>query len=260
MLGQPQAAARSMPCWVICSRIHSLRARATASLSAPSSSGSRFSSRRRVARVLAQLGQHLRVVGELPDARRALRVVGHLLLDGELRARELLAAREVPVELLVLPHLPRAVARDEAGARVDERGAPHALREGDDVLRALDVRAQRRLERRVERHAPRRVDEHVDVLGDALGGLLGQAQVRLGDVAVDDDHLLLEERAQPLGPAVLGAQRIEHGRRHDALPEARLGVGARPAPHHDVRAPDLREAVEQHARAAPSRRTRCCPG
>ena len=47
MLGQPQAAARSTPCLVISERIHSLRARATASFSAASSSGSRFSSRSR---------------------------------------------------------------------------------------------------------------------------------------------------------------------------------------------------------------------
>ena len=42
----------------------------------------------------------------------------------------------------------------------------------------------------------RRVDEHVDVLGDPLGHLLGHPQVGLGDVAVDDDHLLAQERRQ----------------------------------------------------------------
>ena len=42
-----------------------------------------------LARLLAQPRQHLRVVGQLADARRARRAVGDLLLDGELRPRQL---------------------------------------------------------------------------------------------------------------------------------------------------------------------------
>ena len=249
-----------MPCLVTSERIHSLRARATASFSACSSSGSRFSSRRRSRACWRSSASTWASSASCADALGAARAVGHLLLDREPRPRQLALAREVADQLLVLPHLARAVAGDEAGAGVNQRGAPHPLGEGDDVLGALDVGAQRRLERRVERHAPRRVDEHVDVLGDPLGQLLGQAEVRLGDVAVDDHHLLAQERRQRLLAAVLVAQRIERRRGHDALPEARLAVGARAAPHHHVGAADLGKPVEQHAEQHLARRTRCCRG
>ena len=53
--------------------------------------------------------------------------------------------------------------------------------------------------------------------------------------------------ASPSGAAVLVAQRIERRRGDHALPEARLAVRPRAAPDHDVGAPDLRIAVEQHA-------------
>ena len=199
------------------------------------------------ARLLAQPGQHLRVVGQLADAHRAGRAVGDLLLDGELGTRELLVAGEIAVQLLGFPDVARPIPGDEAGAGVNQRRPLHPLGEGDDVLGPLDVGAQRRLERRVEGHPPRRVDEDVDVLGDLLGLGLREAQVRLGDVAVDDDHLLAQDRRQPLGATVPVAQRIEGRRGHHALPEPRLAVGPRAAAHHDVGPPDVGEPVEQHA-------------
>jgi hypothetical protein len=200
-----------------------------------------------IARLLAQRGQDLGVVGQLADALGAQRVVGHLLLDREPRARHLPVAREIAVQLLVFPDLAGAVARHEAGAGVDQRRAPHPLGERDDVFRPLDVGAQGRLERRVERHPPRRVDEHVDVLGHLLGQLGGHPQVRFGDVAVDDHHLVAQERRQRIFAAVLVAQRIERRGRDHALPEPRLAVGAGAAPHHHVSAPDLGVPVQQHA-------------
>src|SRR4029078_6840942 len=76
-----------------------------------------------VARLLAQLGQHLGVVGQLADALGAPRAVRGLLLDGEAGARHLLPAREVAVQLLVLPDLARSVARDGARAGVNQAPA-----------------------------------------------------------------------------------------------------------------------------------------
>ena len=156
------------PAWSSRTRIHSLRARATASFSACSSSGSRFSSRSR-SRACWRSDASTWASSASWRMRSAPAALSAISCSTEKRVPgSSLVAREIAVQLLVLPHLARPVARDEAGAGVDQRGAPHPLRERDDVLRPLDVGAQRRLERRVERHPARRVDEHVDVLGDLL--------------------------------------------------------------------------------------------
>ncbi len=198
-------------------------------------------------RLLPQLRQHLGVVGQLADVGRLLGVVRHLLLDREHRPRQVLVPREIAVELLVLPHLARPIAGHEAGAGVNQRRPLHALGEGDDVLRPLDVGAQRRLQRRIEGHPPGRIDEDVDVLGHALGLLFAEAEVGLGDVAVDHLDLGGEEGGQPLRAAVPLAQGVEGRRGHHALPEPRLAVRPRAAADHDVDPSHLRVAVEQHA-------------
>ena len=216
MLGQPHCAARSTPRWVSSWRIQSLRSRATASLRAPSSSGSRPCSLQAGPGLLAQPGGDLGVVGLGPHLEGDAVAVRDLLLDREVGAGQVAPAGEVAHQLLVLPDLARPVAGHEAGAGVDQRRPLHAPDEGDDVLGALHVGAQGRLERRVEGDLARRVDDHVDVAGHRRGRLVGQAQVGLGDVAVDHPHLVAQEGGQPLGPAVGLAQGIEDRRGDDA--------------------------------------------
>jgi hypothetical protein len=201
----------------------------------------------RLTRPLAQPRDHLRVVRLSPHLDRNAAAVGDLLLDRKVRSRQLLPAREIAVGRLALPHVATAVASHEAGAGVNQRGPLHALDEGDHVLGSLDVGAQGRFQRRVEGHLARGVDDHADV-GCHRGRLLVvQAQVVLGDIAVDDANLLDQELVQTVRTAELLAQRIEGSRRHHILPEALLAGGARPPPHHHVHPADVRKAMQQHA-------------
>ena len=101
---------------------------------------------------------------------------------------------------------------------MNERGPTHALGEGDDVLRADDVRSERALKRRVEGDVARAVDEHVNVVGDRLRLFFREPQTLLADVAANDPHLVAYEILE--GRAVALAHGVEGRRGDDVVPEA----------------------------------------
>jgi hypothetical protein len=208
-------------------------------LSAASSSGSRFASRRK-SRAFCRSRATTWASSAWARTSAAMRAQSAISCSTlNLVAGQLAPAREIAVERLAFPDFPAAIAGHEAGAGVDQRRALHALGEGDDVLGALHVGAQGRFQRRVEGHLARRVDDHVDVAGHARSILLGKPQVGFRDVAVHHAHLVLQKGAQPFRIAVLLAQRIEGVRGHHVIPEARLAGGAGSAPDHDVHAADV---------------------
>ena len=99
---------------------------------------------------------------------------------------------------------------------MDQAGPLHAFGEGDHVLRADHIRAQRALQGRIERYVTGRIDNDVDVVGDLLGLFIAEAKIVVRDVAAYDLDFVPDESVERA--AISLAQRIERGAYPDVLP------------------------------------------
>src|SRR5205085_6685079 len=84
------------------------------------------------ARVLAEACDLQGIARLLAHALGEPCAVAYLLLDVELDALQLVAARKVAEHRVALPDRPRAIACDEAGRDVNQPGPTHALGDGVD--------------------------------------------------------------------------------------------------------------------------------
>ena len=143
---------------------------------------------------LEELALAERVLAAALGLRDEVEAVGDLAVRRPEVATELLGAREgEALARHLLEDEALAVADHVAGRRVHERRVAERLRERDEVLRAERVRLERLVERRVEVDDARDVDDRVDGALDLLEERCVDAAVRLTDVAVDGDDLLLQE-------------------------------------------------------------------
>ena len=154
-------------------------------------------------------------------------------------------AREIANHMVIFPNRTRAVARHKAGGDMHQRRPLHSLGEGDHVLRADYVRAQRRLQSGIESDVACRVDDDVDVFGDSLSLFFAEPEIGFGDVAADNRDFVADEIFK--GSAVAFTHRIERLSRNDVLPKPRLRFFLRTGAHRHIDAADIRKAMQQQA-------------
>src|SRR5437868_3636397 len=113
---------------------------------------------------------------------------------------------EAPQDGLVLEHRPAAGPGDEAGRDVHERRVGAPAKPGG-IARAVRVHGDGELEGRVEGDEAGAVDDAAEAPAQRLDLRLGNAELRLADVARHRPALLPEEFLEPL--AMTLAQRAE---------------------------------------------------
>ncbi len=116
--------------------------------------------------------------------------------------------------------------------------------EFDDVVRSVDVRAQRGFKRRVERDVAGPVDQHVGILHDLASLIFRHSEILIADIAVHRNDLVLYEILELI--AVLFSQRIERWRRNNTSPKPRLRFVFIPSSYGCVHLPDIWKIMQQH--------------
>ena len=196
------------------------------------------------ARLLAQPRQHLRVVGQLADAHRA-----------RPRCRRSPARRRT-----WSPTAPCGAGSSRPAPRLSQT-SPERFPATKQVLVWISAGRFIRLAKAMTFLVPSTLVRSADSSGGlnvtrpdelmrtsmslATFSASASERPRFGSVMSPSTTTTFcaQHRRQPLGAAVLVAQRIEGRRGHHALPEPRLAVGPRAAAHHDVGPPDVRKPV-----------------